>query len=213
MNYFFMPTNLNALIRYKTIDRCLRNEYVKWTIGRLSEECTEALGEARGVYKKVSERTIRDDIRVMRSDILGFNAPIVFENGGYRYKNNFYTIFRAAITDTKLFETVFDLLIKNKDVIKHPRYYFVVEALASLVNKEMPDDILMPDDDGLEVKYSLAPKIQEVNQQDKADDYASSIDPDLKAFVDNILSKPESPEPEAETNQRFYLWKDILNII
>lgn len=208
-----MPTNLNALIRYKTIDRCLRNEYVIWTISRLREECTEALGEARGVYKKVSERTIRDDIRVMRSDILGFNAPIIFENGGYRYKNNFYSIFRAAITDTKLLETVFDLLVKNKDAIKHPRYYFVVEALASLVNKEIPDDIVMPDDDGIEVRYSLAPKVHEVNEQDMAYDSVSDIDPDLKAFVDTLLSKPKAPEPEAETNQRFYLWKDILNVI
>ncbi len=27
-----MPANKNALIRYKTIDNCLRNKYRRWTI-------------------------------------------------------------------------------------------------------------------------------------------------------------------------------------
>lgn len=78
-----MPTNLNALIRYKQIDKCLHNRYVPCTIARLQEACSEALGEHRGIYRQISERTIRDDLRVMKSDMLGFNAPIVFKGGYY----------------------------------------------------------------------------------------------------------------------------------
>lgn len=69
-----MPTNLNALIRYKQIDKELSNPYLKTTIHSLQIACSNQLAEHRGVYKLVAERTIRDDIRVMRSSALGFNA-------------------------------------------------------------------------------------------------------------------------------------------
>jgi len=32
-----MPANKNALIRYKTIDKCLRNKHMRWTIEGLIE--------------------------------------------------------------------------------------------------------------------------------------------------------------------------------
>ncbi|MBO4820905.1 MAG: hypothetical protein J5548_05510 [Prevotella sp.] len=38
-----MPANKNALIRYKTIDNCLRNRYRRWTLDDLVEACCEAL--------------------------------------------------------------------------------------------------------------------------------------------------------------------------
>lgn len=40
-----MPVNKNALIRYKTIDRCLRNKYRRWTLDDLVEACSDALYE------------------------------------------------------------------------------------------------------------------------------------------------------------------------
>lgn len=41
-----MPINKNALLRYKTIDRCLRNKYRRWTLDDLVEACSEALYDA-----------------------------------------------------------------------------------------------------------------------------------------------------------------------
>ena len=38
-----MPINLNNLIRYRTIDNCLRNRYKKWTLDDLIDACSEAL--------------------------------------------------------------------------------------------------------------------------------------------------------------------------
>ena len=38
-----MPANKNALIRYKTIDNCLRNRYRRWTLDDLVDACSEAL--------------------------------------------------------------------------------------------------------------------------------------------------------------------------
>ena len=53
-----MPANKNALIRYKTIDRCLRNRYRLWTIDDLTEACSDALYEMEGITKGVSVRTV-----------------------------------------------------------------------------------------------------------------------------------------------------------
>ena len=113
-----MPTNLNALIRYKQIDACLRNPYVKCTIERLQEVCSEAMGEFRGIYKLVSERTIRDDIRVMRSNILGFNAPIEFEDGNYIYYKEDYSIFKTPVTEVQLLKDILKILLERNDNIE-----------------------------------------------------------------------------------------------
>ena len=97
-----MPTNLNALIRYKTIDTLLQGGRVFYSIEKLQLACSEALAEHRGVYKMVSERTIRDDIRVMRSDILGYNAPIVVKEGRYTYANPNFSIQNTSVDSNQL---------------------------------------------------------------------------------------------------------------
>ena len=58
------------------------------TYNELIDACSNALDETRGRGIRISERTIRDDLRVMRSDILGFNAPIV-------QKDRFILLFRS----------------------------------------------------------------------------------------------------------------------
>lgn len=137
-----MPTNLNALIRYKTIDQCLSNISVKCTIERLQSECSEAMGEKRGIYKTISVRTIRDDIRVMRSDILGFNAPIVFVNGRYFYSDKNYSIFQQYIVDVEMLKSVYDLLLQNKDSINSVLVNKAIILLADSLNIEPPRKIL-----------------------------------------------------------------------
>ena len=72
-----MPANKNALIRYKTIDRCLRNRYRRWTLDDLVDACCDALLDIEGITKGVCARTVQMDIQIMRSDKLGYNAPIV----------------------------------------------------------------------------------------------------------------------------------------
>ena len=101
-----MPVNKNALIRYKTIDRCLRNRYRRWTIDDLTEACSEALYEMEGIAKGVSLRTVQGDLQIMRSDKLGYNAPIeVYEKIYYCYSDPDYSISDMPLTDED-----FDLL-------------------------------------------------------------------------------------------------------
>ena len=88
-----MPANKNALIRYKTIDRCLRNRYKRWTIDDLVDACSDALYDMEGITKGVSVRTVQGDIQIMRSDKLEYNAPIeVYDNKYYRYADPSYSI-------------------------------------------------------------------------------------------------------------------------
>jgi len=94
-----MPANKNALIRYKTIDRCLRNRYKRWTLDDLVDACSDALYDMEGIAKGISKRTIQSDIQMMRSDKLGFYAPIeVYDNKFYRYADPEYSISDSPIT-------------------------------------------------------------------------------------------------------------------
>jgi hypothetical protein len=127
-----MPANLNALIRYKTINWCLHGGRRKWSIMELIEACSCALAESRGRYDTVSERTIRDDIRVMRSDILGFNAPIAQEQGLYFYSDADYSIMNISISDSELVMEIVNLLQELKTEISHPELETILEKLINL---------------------------------------------------------------------------------
>ena len=98
-----MAVNKNALIRYKTIDKCLQNRYREWTLEDLIYECSEALYEYEGIDKGVSRRTVQGDIQMMRSDKLGYNAPIiVVDKKYYTYEDADYSITNIPITDQDL---------------------------------------------------------------------------------------------------------------
>lgn len=113
-----MPVNKNALIRYKTIDNCLRNKYRRWALEDLVEKCSEALYEMEGIKKGVSIRTIQSDIQMMRSDKLGYNAPIeVYDQKYYRYSDKDYSITQMPLTqnDFELMQEAVDMLRELKD--------------------------------------------------------------------------------------------------
>jgi hypothetical protein len=98
-----MPANRNALIRYRTIDNRLRNKYRKWTLEDLIAACSEALYEYEGIDKGVSRRTVQMDIQLMRSDKLGYNAPIVVtDKKYYAYEDPEYSITNIPLTDKDL---------------------------------------------------------------------------------------------------------------
>lgn len=88
-----MPVNKNALLRYKTIDICLRNRARKWTLEDLIVACSDALYEYTGKDEYISRRTIQLDLQKMRSDELGYNAPIVVKDKRYyTYEDPDYSI-------------------------------------------------------------------------------------------------------------------------
>ena len=113
-----MPANKNALIRYKTIDNCLRNKYRKWTLEDLVDACSDALYEMENISKGVSVRTIQGDIQMMRSDKLGYNAPIeVYEHKYYRYAEPDYSITNMPMSqnDYEVMKEAIDMLRQLED--------------------------------------------------------------------------------------------------
>lgn len=113
-----MAINKNALIRYKTIDKCLQNNYKEWTLEDLIDACSDALFEYEGKESYVSKRTIQLDIQMMRSDKLGYNAPIVvYDRKFYRYENPDYSIVNIPVTDkdVKVMNEAIQLLKQFKD--------------------------------------------------------------------------------------------------
>ena len=95
-----MSINKLALIRYKTIDDCLKNRRRKWTLNDLIEKVSEMLDQHEGITGGVSKRTIQADIQLMRSDKLGYNAPIVIvDRKYYKYDDPNYSITNAPINN------------------------------------------------------------------------------------------------------------------
>jgi predicted DNA-binding transcriptional regulator YafY len=112
-----MPVNRNALIRYRTIDKCLQNRRRKWTIENLMAACNEALYEYEGIDKNISMRTIRLDLNAMRSDKLGYNAPIIVtDKKYYSYEDADYSIANIPLTtqDLNILQEVSHLLQQFK---------------------------------------------------------------------------------------------------
>src|SRR4051812_8793583 len=98
-----MPANRNALVRYKTIDACLRNRQRKWTLYDLIEKVSESLYEYEGIDKGISRRTIQADLQLMRSDKLGYFAPIlVIDKKYYTYEDPTYSITNIPLSDSDL---------------------------------------------------------------------------------------------------------------
>ena len=94
-----MPVNKLALLRYKTIDNCLRNRQRKWTLDDLVEHCSEALYEYEGIENGVSRRTIQLDLQNMRSEKLGYSAPIIVTDRKYYiYEERDYSITKNPLS-------------------------------------------------------------------------------------------------------------------
>ena len=113
-----MPANKNALIRYKTIDNCLRNRFRRWTLEDLVDACCEALYDMEGTRKGVSVRTVQGDIQMMRSDKLGYNAPIeVYDHKYYRYADSDYSIMDMPMSqnDYEVMQEAVDMLRQLED--------------------------------------------------------------------------------------------------
>jgi predicted DNA-binding transcriptional regulator YafY len=126
-----MPINKLALVRYKTIDNCLQNRFRKWTLEDLVEACSEALYEYEGITKGVSVRTVQLDLQNMRSEKLGYNAPIVVtDKKFYSYEDKEYSITNIPLTSQDL-----GTLNEVVEVLKQFKGFNYFAELTGMVNK------------------------------------------------------------------------------
>lgn len=126
-----MALNKNALIRYKTIDKCLQNSYRQWTLEDLIEACSDALYEYEGRTVNVSKRTVQLDIQMMRSDKLGYNAPIVvYDKKYYCYEDEDY-----SITDIPLNENDMNVLTETVEMLKQFKDFSLFSELGGIIQR------------------------------------------------------------------------------
>lgn len=96
-----MPHIKNALIRYRIIDRCIRNKYKPFPSKQeLREACEENLyGSNYGEH--ICDSTIEKDLFNMRME---HDAPIKYskKNGGYYYEDSNYSINDIPLTEQDL---------------------------------------------------------------------------------------------------------------
>ena len=205
---FSMPVNLNALIRYKTIDDCLSNPNLKCTIDVLINKCSEKIIENQGIESGVSERSIRNDIRILRSDILGFNAPIQCKNGIYSYCESNFSIYGRPINEKELLLEIQDLLVENFELLKteNKNLNELLLCLSKITNVKIPikcypsssnNDIFQKKIDGninnkVQFKVKLNEYIQKLNSP--AQDF----------FLGKLFSNKET---------ELFNWRFILEIL
>ncbi|WP_281321829.1 helix-turn-helix transcriptional regulator [Flavobacterium aestivum] len=126
-----MSQNKNALIRYKTIDKCLQNKYRQWSLDDLIESCSEALFEYEGRENPISKRTIQMDIQLMRSEKLGYNAPIVvYDKKYYKYEDEEF-----SITDIPLTETDMNVLTETVSMLKQFKDFSLFNDVSDILQR------------------------------------------------------------------------------
>jgi predicted DNA-binding transcriptional regulator YafY len=126
-----MSLNKNALIRYKTIDKCLQNHYRTWTLDDLMEACSDALYEYEGKESTVSKRTTQLDIQTMRSEKLGYNAPIVvYDKKYYKYEDDAF-----SITDIPLTETDINVLTETVSMLKQFKDFSLFSDVSDILQR------------------------------------------------------------------------------
>ena len=138
-----MPTNKNAQLRYKILDRCFSDFNHKYDIDDLLDKVNEALYDMYGT--EVSLRQIREDMKYMR-DRVTFNAPIkAYQYDGkkcyYRYEDRDFSIFNneLSVDDVNKLQSTIDMLSRFRgsttnawleEVISNLEYRFGLKSNA-----------------------------------------------------------------------------------
>lgn len=126
-----MPINKLALIRYKTIDNCLQNRFRKWTLNDLVDACSRYLEEFEGIRDGVSKRTVQLDIQNMRSEKLGYNAPIIVtDKKYYSYAEKNYSITNIPLTSQDL-----GTLTEVVEVLRQFKGFGYFDELSGMVSR------------------------------------------------------------------------------
>lgn len=134
-----MSLHKHALIRYRIIDRMLRDSQKPYpSIEEIRRECEEALfGSENGDH--ICQSTLEKDLRAMRSDAeLGYEAPIKYSRGnkGYYYSNKEYTIHDAplSIDDVETIKFAANTLFNFREHPLFEQFRFSIEKIFDRLN-------------------------------------------------------------------------------
>ncbi|MBT3646652.1 MAG: WYL domain-containing protein [Flavobacteriales bacterium] len=139
-----MPANKYALLRYRIIDRCIRNPRNPFPSKEdLRYSCEEALYGSDGEH--ISMSTIDKDIWAMRNEgELGYYAPIAFNKfeGGYHYEDPEYTISELPLNDIDLeaIQDAANTLFQFRDIPLFRQFDTAIEKILDRMKVSTTDD-------------------------------------------------------------------------
>jgi hypothetical protein len=143
----------------------------------------------------------------MRSEMLGFEAPIVFEDGKYYYSNPGYSIFDIPMEQKDLLKEVFMLLLKERENLKGEEADQLLRRLADMTGEEVPPKDLKERETS-QLKEEI-PRIRgrlSINKQSV--NYSMPPGPEKKGLLSRALDSLASRK-EAET----LYWGYVLEIL
>lgn len=164
-----MPANKDAAIRYRVIDKLIRNKFKKYpNIEDIMEACEEVIG------KPVSKSSIEKDIKAMKMDEgLAYFAPIKFDRsyGGYYYEDPEYSINGIDLSedDVSAIQFAMEILHQFKGVNAISQFENAIDKIKEfvdfrLLNEEDYSDIIqmehLPFVKGRELIQEIVPAIQ-----------------------------------------------------
>lgn len=125
----------NAQLRYRIIDRCMRDKYKPFpTKENLRQACEEALyGE--GIGANICDSTIEKDLFAMRMD---HDAPIKYSKRekGYYYEDENYSIDNIPLSedDIEAIKFATQTLMQFKDVSMFKQFGFAIDKIFDRVH-------------------------------------------------------------------------------
>lgn len=127
-----MPANLQALVRLKAIDKCLKDKSKKYALADLLETVNESLLLYKSNSDTVSERTLYGDLQFLKNDVYGFNAPIHRTNElGYHYTKDNFSIFNTEFNRSDV-EQIKDVIISLRDISSKDHFDGLNQALIAM---------------------------------------------------------------------------------
>ena len=136
-----MPHIKNALIRYRIIDKCIRNKYNPFPSKRdLREACEESLfGSMDGAH--ICDSTIEKDMFAMRME---HDAPIKYSKRekGYYYEDPDFSINDIPLTDDDMDALNFaaKTLMQFKDVALFRQFGNAIDKIADRIQLSSEED-------------------------------------------------------------------------
>ena len=128
-----MSTNKHALIRYRVIDKCLRQVDRAWNWKTLAAACAVEIQKVTGKATTLSERTIKGDLQSMRHDeALGYFAPIDYDRGEKTY---YYTNRQYSITESPLNRSDSDELKNAIGLLRQFTGFQHLEGIDNIIQK------------------------------------------------------------------------------
>lgn len=163
----------NAQIRYRIIDRCIRDKYKPFPSKEvLRQACEESLfGSDNGGY--ICDSTIEKDLFTMR---LEHDAPIKYskKNLGYYYTDESFSINDIPLTEVDLEAIKFaaNTLAQFKEIDMFKQFGFAIDKIVDRINissnpqeKDITELVLFENAISVKGNEHLAPLLQAIRQK------------------------------------------------